>query len=242
MTQLQAVIFDWGGTLTPWHTIDLADLWSAVSRVLAPDGAEQLTNALVQVEREFWERSAATRGDHSIRLADILHLAAARTGVDIEDGLRHSALGAYLEAWTPHTFAQHDAGDVLRQLRAKGLRLGLLSNTHWPPEWHERILQRDGLLELIDERVYTSELAHTKPHREAFQAIITRLAVEPQHAVMVGDRPIDDIAGARAIGMRAVLLPNDAVPAGPVEPDATITSLSDLLPVIDQWMVASARD
>jgi len=242
MTQLQAVVFDWGGTLTPWHTIDLADLWSAASRVLAPDGAEPLTEALVQVEREFWERSAATRGEHSIRLADILHLAAARTGVDLEDGLRHSALGAYLEAWTPHTFAHHDAGDVLRQLRAKGLRLGLLSNTHWPPEWHERILQRDGLLELIDERVYTSELAHNKPHREAFQAILTRLAVEPQHAVMVGDRPIDDIAGARAIGMRAVLLPNEAVPAGPVAPDATITNLSALLPVINQWMVASARD
>jgi putative hydrolase of the HAD superfamily len=242
MTQLKAVVFDWGGTLTPWHDIDLADLWSAASRVLAPDGAEHLTAALVQVEREFWECSAAMRGNHSIRLADIVHLAAARTGVEIEDGLRHSALGAYLEAWTPHTFAQHDAGDVLRQLRAKGLRLGLLSNTHWPPEWHERILQRDGLLELIDARVYTSELAHTKPHREAFQAIITRLAVEPQHAVMVGDRPIDDIAGARAIGMRAVLLPNNAVPAGPVAPDATINTLSDLLPVIDHWMAVSNRD
>jgi putative hydrolase of the HAD superfamily len=242
MTQLKAVVFDWGGTLTPWHAIDLADLWSAASRVLAPDCAKQLTNALVQVEGEFWEHSAATRGNHSIRLVDILHLAAARTGVDIEDGLRHSALDVYLEAWTPHTFAQHDAVDVLRHLRAKGLRLGLLSNTHWPPAWHERILQRDGLLELIDARVYTSELAHTKPHREAFQAIITRLAVEPLQAVMVGDRPIDDIAGARAIGMRAVLLPNDAVPAGPVEPDATITNLSDLLPVIEHWMVASERD
>jgi FMN hydrolase / 5-amino-6-(5-phospho-D-ribitylamino)uracil phosphatase len=59
---------------------------------------------------------------------------------------------------------------------------------------------------------------------------------------MVGDRPIDDIAGARAIGMRAVLLPNDAVPAGPVAPDATINNLSDLLPIIDRWMVASERE
>jgi FMN phosphatase YigB (HAD superfamily) len=94
----------------------------------------------------------------------------------------------------------------------------------------------------VGARVYTSELAHTKPHREAFQVIITRLAVEPQHAVMFGDRPIDDIAGARAIGMRAVLLPNDAVPAGPVAPDATITTLSALLPIIDQWMVVSERE
>jgi putative hydrolase of the HAD superfamily len=140
----------------------------------------------------------------------------------------------------PHTFAYHDAGDVLRQLHSKGLRLGVLSNTHWPPAGHERILQRDGLLELIDARVSTSALVHTKPHREAFQAILTRSAVTPQYAVMVGDRPIADIAGARAIGMRAVLLSNEAVPAGSVAPEAHITCLSELLPVIDQWMGACA--
>src|SRR5262249_17012671 len=124
----------------------------------------------------------------------------------------------------------------LRELRSMGLRIGLLSNTHWPREWHERILDRDEILNLIDERVYTSELAHTKPHREAFMAILSKLGVEPTEAAMVGDRPIDDISGARALGMRAVLVPNADVPKGNVEPNAKINTLSDLLPIVKAWV------
>jgi len=124
---------------------------------------------------------------------------------------------------------------LLRALHQRGVRTGLLSNTHWPREWHERILARDGVLDLIDVRVYTSELAHTKPHAEAFRAVLGPLGVTPADAVMVGDRPVDDIGGAKALGMRAVLLPNDQVPQG-VAPDATISSLSELLPLVDGWL------
>ncbi len=59
--------------------------------------------------------------------------------------------------------------------------------------------------------------------------------------MFVGDRPWDDIArGARAVGMRAVLLPHSAIPAyqeGPVrgEPDAVVHRLAELLPLVDAW-------
>ena len=46
----------------------------------------------------------------------------------------------------------------------------------------------------------------TKPHRTIFRAMLERLAVEPAEAVMVGDTIEDDVEGALAVGMRAVLL------------------------------------
>ena len=52
---------------------------------------------------------------------------------------------------------------VLGCLRDKGLRLGLLSNTHWPRQFHERFLERDGLADLLDARFYTSEMEYVKP-------------------------------------------------------------------------------
>ncbi len=236
MSGLKGVVFDWGGTITPWNEVDLADLWSVAARMLAPNHEDALRDALVAVEREFWSQSASTGGNHSAHLHDLLQLATQRVGLDIEDAVRSSAVDAYLEAWTPNTFARTDAAEVMGQLRAMNLRIGLLSNTHWPSEWHERILRRDGILELIDERVYTSELAHTKPHKEAFSAILKRLGLKPNEAAMVGDRPIDDIAGCRAIGMRGILIPNDFVPKGDVEPDATITELSELPALLKSWM------
>ena len=42
---------------------------------------------------------------------------------------------------------------MLHDLRARGLRTGLLSNTHWPRHVHEEWLERDGLLHLLDARV-----------------------------------------------------------------------------------------
>ena len=231
---VRAVVFDWGGTLTPFHTIDLADLWAAAARILAPEREAELTEALVAVESEFWQRVQRDGGHVSTTLDDVVALAADRTGVRLEAVLRDRALEAHLEAWTPHTYTDRDAEPLLRELHARGVRTGLLSNTHWPRDWHERILARDGILDLIDVRVYTSELAHTKPHAEAFRAVLGPLGVAPDEAVMVGDRPVDDIGGAKAVGMRAVLLPNDYVPQG-AEPDATISSLSELLSLVDRW-------
>ena len=232
---VRAVVFDWGGTLTPFHTIDLADLWAVAARILAPDRQAELTEALVAVESEFWQRVRRDGGLVSTTLDDVVALAAERTGVRLEAVLCDQALEAHLEAWTPHTYTDPDAEPLLRALHQRGVRTGLLSNTHWPREWHERILARDRVLDLIDVRVYTSELAHTKPHAEAFRAVLGPLDVAPADAVMVGDRPLDDIGGAKALGMRAVLLPNDQVPQG-VAPDATISSLSELLPIVDGWL------
>jgi putative hydrolase of the HAD superfamily len=231
----RAVVFDWGGTLTPFHVIDLADLWAVAARIIAPDQVEPLTAALLAVEREFWERVERDRGHASTTLDDVLALAAARTGVRVAEAVHRRAVAAHLEAWTPHTHTDPEAAPLLRALRERGVRTGLLSNTHWPREWHERILERDGVLDLIDVRVYTSELRHTKPHAEAFRAVLDRLEVVPGAAVMVGDRPLDDIFGAQALGMGTVLLPNDVVPPAPVRPDATISRLSELLPLLDAW-------
>ena len=46
-TSLEAVVFDWGGTLTPFHDVDLLDLWRAAARRLAPERAEEVAAALL---------------------------------------------------------------------------------------------------------------------------------------------------------------------------------------------------
>ena len=75
----------------------------------------------------------------------------------------------------------------------------------------------------------------------ALFAALAAVGVEdPARAVFVGDRRFDDIHGAKAIGMRAVLVPHSDIPdeqRGHVEgePDAVITRLADLLPIVDSW-------
>lgn len=111
-----------------------------------------------------------------------------------------------------------------------------MSNTLWPREHHEAVFSRDGVLELLDGAVYSSEIAYTKPHPEAFRAAMVAVGVtEPAHVVFVGDRLFDDIGGAQAVGMRAVHVPHSSLPAHDVTPDATIDRLADLLGVVESW-------
>ena len=93
------------------------------------------------------------------------------------------------------------------------------------------------MLELLEVRAYTSNMSHSKPHREAFLHVLDRLGVAPNEAVMVGDRPIDDVWGTQQLGMRGVWRPHPgSPPLGAVEPDAVIQMLSELPALVPRLM------
>ena len=231
---IDAVVFDWGGTLSLFVEAELVDAWRLVARHLAPEREDEVTEILVAVEEEFWATTATHQ--RSGTLAQLLAAASERIGLDAAEALLEEAATHHLDAWTPHITHDRDAPDVLRELRARGMRIALLSNTHWPRPFHEHFLERDGLVELIDARLYTSEMPFQKPHPSAFQSALDAIGVDdPGRAVFVGDRPFDDISGAKAVGMRAVLRHNGLVPDYEVEPDAEITALPQLLEVVSRW-------
>ncbi|MDQ1697714.1 MAG: putative hydrolase of the superfamily [Frankiaceae bacterium] len=231
---IEAVLFDWGGTLTTFHSVDLLDAWQVAARVLAPERSDEVAAALLAAEREVWARTATTM--RSATTAEVLRAASAAVGLPVEDALHAQAVASYLDHWSPTSHARQDAVAVMKALRERGLRTGLLSNTHWPRAQHEAWLARDGLLDLLDARVYTSDLEWVKPHADAFAALLDAVDVAPQQAVFVGDRPHDDIYGAKAVGMRTVWLRNDAVPGYDVDPDGVIDELGELVGVVDGWL------
>jgi putative hydrolase of the HAD superfamily len=230
---IEAVIFDWGGTLSIFVEAELVDGWRLAARHLAPEREDEVTAKLVAVEEAFW----ATTSTHmrSATLADLLASASAELDLDVAEAMLEEAAVRHLDGWTPHIRHDPDAAPTLRALRDRGLRIGLLSNTHWPRTFHERFLERDGLVALTDARLYTSEMEFQKPHPTAFQAALEALGVEdPQRALFVGDRPYDDIHGAKQVGMWAALRPHSSVPAYDVEPDAVIQRLPDLVEVVER--------
>jgi putative hydrolase of the HAD superfamily len=223
-----AVIFDWGGTLTPWHDVNHERLWRSVCAVhYAPEQAAELADALQAAESRLWERSAAEH--RSATLDQVFELAGVTATPEV--------LASYYAAWDPHTITDPDAAELLGTLRSLGIRVGVLSNTMWPREHHERIFERDGVLDLIDGAVYSCEIPWTKPHPEAFRAAMYAVgADEASSCVFVGDRPFDDVHGAGQAGMRTVLVPHSSVPAFPeAQPDAVIARLRDLGPLITAW-------
>lgn len=237
---VDAVVFDWGGTLAEYAGIEMIDMWRMAARHLAPDREEEVLARLVAVEEASWARIAVDQ--RSTTLSSLLASASADLGLDVAEAVLEEAATHHLDSWTPHVRHDPDAVPTLAALRELGVRIGLLSNTHWPRSFHEHFLERDGLAPLIDVRCYTSELEYTKPHPAAFRAVLDGLGItDPSRAVFVGDRLYDDIHGARAHGMRAVHRPNPLVPGYGVAPDATVEALPDLVELVRLWLVSGAK-
>lgn len=234
---IRAVVFDWGGTLTPWHDIDLYAQWYAYAEVYDPENAAALAHRLKEREDARWRTQRESEGAISTGVLDQLFL---DEGIDI-NGARHlRALGSYLDFWAPHTQAEPDAKDLLAALKAGGYRVGVLSNTMWPSGHHLEVFARDDLDGYIDVGVYTSELAVAKPHSEAFRAILALLGVDPGEAVYVGDRLWEDVTGAAEVGMRTIWIPHSQIPGeqqreGTASPDATAQRLFDVLGIVEAW-------
>jgi putative hydrolase of the HAD superfamily len=138
----------------------------------------------------------------------------------------------YAEWAEHHHFTLYDdVLDSLRGLAARGVRLGLISNSH---RCLASFQSHFELEDLISAAVSSSEHGFMKPHPAIFQAALGMMQVAAADAMMVGDSLAHDVLGARNAGMRGVLLARgggvvDDLPAGvPV-----IRSLRELVTLID---------
>lgn len=235
---IQAVVFDWGGTLTPWHNVDLTELWLGYSEIYDPANAKQLAESLSHGEQSRWSRQFETNGEIGTGILESLFH---ESGVDTSSALHSKALARFLSGWDPHTYTDSDAIELLEGLRGRGIKTAVLSNTMWPREHHEAVLQRDGVLHLFDYLLFTSETPTGKPHQSVFADVLYNLDVLPEHAAFVGDRLFDDIHGAQSIGMRGIWIPHSNIPASQssdlgIIPDATVHRLSEVMDVVAAWI------
>ena len=94
-----------------------------------------------------------------------------------------------------------DALPTLAELRAHGLRIGLVSNTSRDLDAFIRHFGLD-----VDAWISSGAHGKVKPSPSIFRAVLDLLETAPEEAAMVGDSPLDDVEGALAVGMRAYLL------------------------------------
>ncbi|HUP23824.1 MAG TPA: HAD-IA family hydrolase [Thermoanaerobaculia bacterium] len=103
--------------------------------------------------------------------------------------------------------------ETLHGLRDRGLRLGVIAN--WDQRLEE-VLAAVGLLPLFAAVVRSSAVGWAKPHPAIFREALRRLGVEADQALHVGDDPLRDVEGARAVGMAALLAGGREAPLQPV--------------------------
>lgn len=229
---IEAVLFDWGGTLTAWHDIDFhAESLALAAAVHETHRDETNAAALHEASRVIWGRSRDEQ--RSATIVDLFDEAKLPHDPDL--------LTAYYEFWEPHTLTDPQVRPLWEELRGRGIKVGVLSNTIWPREWHRGWFERDGVLDLVDGDVYSSEIPWTKPSPKAFRAAMDAVgATDPARCVYVGDRLYDDVWGAHNAGLRAIHVPHSDIPAEQVghtegSPDAVAHELLEIAELVTRW-------
>jgi putative hydrolase of the HAD superfamily len=120
--------------------------------------------------------------------------------------------------------------ETLRALSARGIRLGIVSNTgRTPGVVLRRILERHDMLRYFDTVAiaYSDEVGFRKPDGRIFRRSLDALGVEPARALHVGDNPDADVLGAQRVGMRAAHYAFAGAAPSPVA-DLVVNDLADL--------------
>jgi len=111
--------------------------------------------------------------------------------------------------------------ETLLVLRKKGIKLGLISNTHW------RFLQnvRNEFEKFFDVITLSYEHGYAKPHPSIFLVTLSRLGTKASECLHVGDDPVADIQGAKSVGMITALISRKKVET---EADIVIKRITEL--------------
>ena len=143
----------------------------------------------------------------------------------------------YAEWAGSHHFELYDdVPGTLKKIAGRGIRIGLISNSHRCLASFGRHFELEGF---ISAAVYSSEHGYMKPHPSIFEAALRLLDVRAEEAVMVGDSFTHDIAGAVQVGMRGVLVrrsagsgPGHVTSAAAVAPEVPVIRSLAELPVL----------
>jgi FMN phosphatase YigB (HAD superfamily) len=130
--------------------------------------------------------------------------------------------------------------ETLRWCKDRGLIVGLITNTLSRGDDEVRTdWERFGLADTVDHVVSSHSVGWQKPHEAIFRRALELSGVPPSDAVMVGDRMVQDVWGAKRLGMRAIWRrPLAGAPQEPidVQPDAAIDDLTELPALLQPWM------
>ena len=238
---LAAVTFDFWQTLvqdTPENTVQAsARRVQSLAALLASAGRARPQAAVEQAHERCWtlmtERFWTANCEPSIQ-------AQVRLFFDcLDDGLSESlgedrfaqAVDAYgIAALEYPPMLMPGAIEALRVLSARGIRLGIVSNTgRTPGVVLRRILERHDMLRYFDTVAiaYSDEVGFRKPYWRIFRRSLEALGVEPARALHVGDNSDADVVGARRVGMRAAHYTFGGAAPSPVA-DFVVKDLADL--------------
>jgi putative hydrolase of the HAD superfamily len=227
LVDLDDTVIDYGGSAVPsWRAVCE---WAALQTPVLK--ADALYAAIDRVRRWYWsdpERHRQGRADLRAASRRIVQRALDELGCD-RDGLAPVIAERYRDLRDDSVRLLPGAVDTLERLRARGLRLGLVTNGTGPDQRAK--IERFDLARHFDHILIEGEFGCGKPDLRVYRAAMDALCARPEDTWFVGDNLEWDVAAPQRLGLCGIWVDTAraGLPAGtPVQPDRIVQSLAEL--------------
>ena len=247
--QLKGLLFDFDDTLIDWSGVQLSWYELDAPRLIRVHAyvcdalnhsnvrAAQLIDLYQERTMQAWRE--ARQSLIAPHMPNILFSSLTDLGFNCAELDLDEVMKVYNWDVVPGTVVFPDVPPILEALRSARVKLGIVTNSSQPMALRDAELAGHGLLDYFpDCRLAAADTGYLKPHRRIFEAALSEMGTAPQETVFIGDNPEADIAGALAVGMRAVqrlLQPGASLRPLPFSARASLRSLDELPAILQEW-------
>jgi putative hydrolase of the HAD superfamily len=209
----RAVLFDYGHTLVDFQRLPAAlvaaygDIRARLEDLVGEElpQTDVLAHRMAEAVDVLITQSYLEGRLQEFDMVELLAGAFASIGITVGPDVVEELVAIDHRAFTESITVPETTIRTLETLQARGLRMGVVSNMHLRADLMRADLAALGLDRFLSATVFSSEIGWRKPDPRIFTAALAGLGVTAEETVFVGDRLRDDIGGAQAVGMRAVL-------------------------------------
>jgi putative hydrolase of the HAD superfamily len=234
--RVKAILFDFGDTLVSFEDFNYEASLTALHQTLVANGIvvpyEKFKKTYFKVRDQLYreDESSFKEVNFLVRVSRVLK----ELGFNLSptDSKIVCSVEAFMHPLVESLRLKENAPRVLQELK-KRYRLGLVSNFAYPPAIRQTMRKFD-LFKFFDAIVISGDIGWRKPSPKIFEKALEVLQVSASETVFVGDAPFHDIAGAKKVGMKTVLLRQlgEKERADTGNPDKIIGRLEELLTIL----------
>jgi len=239
---IKAVLCDLGDTLINFHHLDVFDAFELGAWETYGFLQNELKLTLPPFKRyhrlqqwairwAFFKSQITGREFNSI---DVMIRCARKFGIELPPDYMDEIAWRWYKPLAEQAKADPFAASMLEDLKKRGIKLAIISNTFVPGSALDRHLKQEFLYEYFPIRIYSCEFGLRKPRAEIFRYGLRLLEVKAEESLFIGDSYSADIKGSRRVGMYAAYKSRFARPLRQDPKTFVVRNLKEITEIVDK--------
>lgn len=242
------MITDYIGTLANARNYNLEASRAKLHKILTEAGFETRVEAFLAAYNKAHEKYRVIRYKKLREVTNAVWVSETLNNLGYEtspeDPRLKVALNIFFQYYVDSLELRPYAKRLIRKI-TENCKLGLVSNFTYAPVIYAS-LRKLGISQFFNAVVVSEDAGWRKPHKRIFQDALRRLQVTAEEAVYIGDSPLEDIEGAKAVGMKTVFVPSQFYSLGDLRgtrqrPDTIAEDLQEIYENFNRLITSSSK-